>query len=304
MKKKSSKISKYFYEEIYCISSKYYNNKESLHILICADLHYHENVNKKIYDNLIKYCEKIKPDFIILPGDLIETIDFIENKKEKDYFESILKNMAEISIVIIIPGNHEIAYFTKKAALNKNKIITNKIVDYLESLSKFKNVYFLNNSSKSFKNISFIGFSPSLETYFGNNEFTTKVYLGEFKKNFKLDKNKFNVILTHSSNHLTNKFMLEEKEDIFKYADLVISAHLHDGYLPKIFDKITNNRIGLYFTPLLSPIPGIVSRGMEKFGRGYLFVSQGFRKWTANVGLLNILDRFWAKDVERIIIKK
>ena len=41
---------------------------------------------------------------------------------------------------------------------------------------------------------------------------------------------------------------------------------------------------------------------MLDFGRGYIFISQGFRKWTADIGLFNAFEKFTANDVEKLII--
>ena len=78
---------------------------------------------------------------------------------------------------------------------------------------------------------------------------------------------------------------------------------MHDGYLPKCLDNLfKNSNIGLFFTPFALPIPGMICRGIHDFGRGYLFVSQGFRKITADIALFNTLDKITANDVEQLII--
>ena len=61
--------------------------------------------------------------------------------------------------------------------------------------------------------------------------------------------------------------------------------------------------MGLFFTPLIKPVPGIVCRGVHDFGRGYLLVTQGFRKWTADVKIFNAFEKITANDVEKLIIK-
>lgn len=86
--------------------------------------------------------------------------------------------------------------------------------------------------------------------------------------------------------------------------DLVIAGHWHDGYLPKKLDRfLGNTNTGLFFTPFRKPFPGIVCRGVHDFGRGYLFITQGFRKWTADIKLFNIFEKITANDVEKLIIK-
>lgn len=92
--------------------------------------------------------------------------------------------------------------------------------------------------------------------------------------------------------------------DFNNSTDLVISGHLHDGYLPKKLDKVFGNtNAGLFLAPFAAPFPGITCRGVHNFGRGYLFISQGFRKWSADVGLFNLFEKITANDIEEIIVK-
>lgn len=58
----------------------------------------------------------------------------------------------------------------------------------------------------------------------------------------------------------------------------------------------------MFITPLVAPVPGIICRGLHDFGRGYLFISQGFRKWTADIALFNSFEKITANDVEKLII--
>lgn len=89
----------------------------------------------------------------------------------------------------------------------------------------------------------------------------------------------------------------------FKKTDLVVSEYLHDGYMPKVLDKyLGNTSAGLFFTPKALPYPGIWCRGVHDFGRGYIFISQGFRKWTPDLKIFNAFEKFSANDVERLII--
>ena len=41
---------------------------------------------------------------------------------------------------------------------------------------------------------------------------------------------------------------------------------------------------------------------MHDFGGGYLFVSQGYRKWTADISLFNAFEKITANDIENITI--
>lgn len=152
--------------------------------------------------------------------------------------------------------------------------------------------------------MTFLGFSSRLATYLKNNEETNAMFIEDYlKSGLKIEESQYNILLTHSPLLLNQKNVFNSVSDFEKLTDLVISGHFHDGYLPKAFDKIVGkSNAGLFFTPLVFPIPGLICRGVHNFGRGYLFVSQGFRKWTADNALCNAFEKITANDVERLII--
>lgn len=293
-----------FYSETELIDSYYYKSDQKTNIVVASDIHYHSHIDKEIYKLLVKYVRETKPDFVLMPGDQIETIDFIENTKERDFFEGIIKSMAEIAPVIIVPGNHEIANFETSNFLNRNYNFNTKAINYFESLNRFKNVYFLNNEQTKIKDIMFLGFNPRLATYLKrNDEKTNDMFIEDYlKSGLKMAEADYNVLLAHNPIPFENKTIQDSIED-FKMTDLVVSGHIHDGYMPKILDKyLGKTNAGLFFTPKALPFPGIWCRGVHDFGRGYIFISQGFRKWTADLALFNAFEKFNANDVENLII--
>ncbi len=298
-----------FYCEKKLIESPYFKGDNPLKMLIASDIHYHPHVDKELYEILVAYCRQIKPDFIIMPGDQIETIDFIDDQKEKGFFESIIRDMSEVAPVIIIPGNHEIGFFRKEnffkrlSGESSNENI--KSLKFFESLNRFNNVYFLNNEQTSIKGMTFLGFNPRLATYLKKgNEATNDMFIEDYlKSGLKMAEADYNVLLTHSPIILSDSHVLSSVQDFNSLTDLVVTGHLHDGYLPKSLDKyLGNTGAGLFFTPLVAPFPGMICRGVHDFGRGYLFVSQGFRKWTADMKLFNAFEKITANDVEELFI--
>lgn len=289
----SDRVRNKFYVDQYMITSPNYN-KENSKILTVGDIHYHENVNKEIYEMLLYYVITTKPDYIVMPGDFIETSGFLNDLKEREYFEYFLRTLAEICPVIMTPGNHEIANFDTK----RDRSDTMKVIKYFESLNKYKNIYFLNNEQTKIKDMMFLGFNPRLDYYFkyGTEEGNQMVMEDYLKSGLKMNKDDYNILVSHINP--------DNYTDIPK-TDLVIAGHWHDGYLIKKLDRFfEDTNKGLFITPFIPPHKGLVCRGMHDFGRGYLFVTQGFRKTTADIKLFNFFDKFTANDVEEIIIQK
>ena len=302
------KVEKKFYVTDYQITTPNFNNKTSQKVMIVSDMHYQVNVSRDLFKIIVKYAKETKPSVIVMPGDQIETIDFTSDVDNKNFFESIIKDLSEIAPVIMIPGNHEIKNFDKenfKNRLNNSSDINIKALEYFKSLTKFKNVYFLNNEQIVINGINFLGFSPRLSSYQKiNDRDTLKEFIEDYINcNFKVNKDTYNILLTHSPLYLTNKNILNSIPDFNDLIDLVITGHFHDGYLPKKLDKLLGKtNVGLFFTPKVFPYPGLICRGMHDFGRGYLFVSQGYRKWTADISLFNAFEKITANDIENITI--
>lgn len=295
---------KKFYSTTELINSYYYKSDKEANVVVASDIHYHAHVDKEIYSLLVKYVRETNPDFVLMPGDLIETIDFIDNPKEREFFESIIKSIAEVSPVIIVPGNHEIGNFQPDNFLSRKYSYNAKAIKYFESLNRFKNVYFLNNEQTKIKDIMFLGFNPRLATYLkSNDDKTNNMFMEDYlKSGLKMAEADYNVLLAHNPILFKNKSVQNSISD-FKKTDLVVSGHLHDGYMPKVLDKyLGNTSAGLFFTPKALPYPGIWCRGVHDFGRGYIFISQGFRKWTPDLKIVNAFEKFSANDVERLII--
>ena len=300
---------KKFYEEEEIINSSYYKYNDICTIEVISDIHYHSNVNKELFKILVDHCIKTKPNFIVMPGDLIETIEFIDNDKERNFFEAMIKSLSEVAPVIIVPGNHEIGLFGVKnfsTRLKETEDYPNqKSLKYFESLNKFKNVYFLNNEKVKINGITFIGFNPRLGTYLkkGNPKVNKMLIEDYLNSGLSMAEKDYNILVTHSPHLLKEQMVLDSLSDLKNLTDLVITGHFHDGYLPKKLDKFFNKtNIGMFITPLVAPIPGTVCRGIHKFSRGYLFISQGFRKWTADISLFNAFEKIAANDVEKLII--
>ena len=293
-----------FYEEKYNVSSDYYTYNDK-RLAIMSDIHYHRHVDKELYKLLVLYAMETNPDYIIMPGDQIETNAFLDSEEDKIFFERFIRSLVEICPVIMIPGNHEIHNLEVKTYFRKNSKENIKCINYFESLNKIKNVYFLNNEQINLDGINFMGFSPSIETYLKKGQRAIDKYLNDFiDADFIVNSDEYNVLLTHNSLPLTVNNTYKSVYE-FHDTDLVISGHWHDGYLPKFMDKrFKDTKQGLFFYPLMNPHCGITCRGIHDFERGKLFISQGFRTWNADIALFNLFERVCANDVEELTLTK
>lgn len=117
------------------------------------------------------------------------------------------------------------------------------------------------------------------------------------KSNLKMERDNFNLLVTHNPLLLKDAWVYDIISDFWEYTDLVITGHIHDAYMPKCLDKyFENTNCGFFITPFINPFVG------GDFGRGYLFVSQGFRKYTSDNLLFNFFETFTANDLEKIVL--
>ena len=289
----SSYLNKFFIDN-YMLTSPFYNNK-SLKLLNLADFHFHKNVPREIYQILIQKIFELKPDFILMPGDIIENSNFLSDPSSMNYLISLFKELSFVSKIIIVLGNHELKY--QKSLLD--------MLVWFKGLCNIPNIYFLENETLTIDNISFHGFSPSYDTYIKPKNLKIRdKYIKQFiTSNFKINDDSYNILLTHSPILLFDPYVKKELEPLQKM-DLTVSGHLHDGYLPKCLDKyFSDKQIGIYCTPYMSPFTDIYPRGIHEYGRGYILVGQGFRKYTHDNFFFNFLEKHTANDIETITLE-
>jgi predicted phosphodiesterase len=209
--------------------------------------------------NQLKIFNDLKPvaDYLILAGDISPVTD----KNLINFLDYISLNWKKI---LYVTGNHE--YYDKTGALNKEQIDT--IIE--DIVSKYDNIYFLNNSSVIIENVEFIGstlWSSPIKTddlhdfqknIFDNdlpvtleiirkwNQQCIKYLTLKLNKNNQSKDNQFNkkCIITHfmplqnkdipNSKYPTNKtvdsYFGNELYHLFSKADVWISGHTHQTF--------------------------------------------------------------------------
>jgi predicted MPP superfamily phosphohydrolase len=292
------------YEEKYLITSPYftYNDKR---IAVFSDIHYQSSISKQIFLLIDKYIELTNPDFAVFPGDLLENDNYLENERDRTFLINLISSIAEKCPVIIIPGNHDIHNLNIRSYFFNNSPSTDKVIKFLESLNKINNVYFLNNEQVNIDGLTFTGFCPSYKTFLlGLKQEARDIFMEEYiKSGLSMKEDDFNILLSHNPIPFTIGEEYKQIDDFNNKTDLIISGHLHGGYLPKFMYYILNNtNVGMFIYPLAFPIPGIACRGVHDVGRGKLFISKCYRKFTTDIPLFNFLERYTANDVEELTL--
>lgn len=170
-----------------------------LKIVQISDIHYGFHFNKKKLENIVKRINDIKPDIVVLTGDLVDKN--ISNEKA-DELKEILSRINVTIGKYIIMGNHDYKY------KNWKNIIEN--TGFIDLNDNYEIIYG-NNSS-----IMISGVSTNL---YNNNDINNK--LESSKKYLENNKIDYKILLIHEPDYIDNI------KDI-SY-DLILAGHSHNG---------------------------------------------------------------------------
>ena len=259
--------------------------KDTCRICVISDIHHIKTCNNKYYDNIFKQIESLKPKYILIPGDIVDSPQII-----KTIFISplilFLKKLASIAVVIISKGNHE----QKKSKTH--------IKSFYKKISVIKNIYVLDNNSITFNDYHFIGFCSSLNTHLKKYKKTwNKEFLKEFKKANLKYSDKKTIMLLHSPEIILNEEVYKQLP--LEKVDYIICGHMHNGLVPKSFEKLFGN-FGLC-GPNYSFLPKYC-RGIHKINKTQVIICKSLRVLTKDKFLYRALDKLYQRNITIIDI--
>lgn len=203
------------------IINKSYNIKGDINtnIVLISDIHYYNKKDLIHLNKVLDNIKKIKPNFICIPGDLLDE----SNIKDEEYLIKWLEDLSSICKVILSLGNHELY-------INKSKKIFGFNNKLLRQIKRVKNLYLLDNENTIIDNINFMGLTLDIEDYYNENNSTINF------NNIKTNKNYYNILLCHSPINISNEKVLKNKN-----IDLILCGHMHGGLMPRFLRKIFKN---------------------------------------------------------------
>lgn len=202
---------------------------------LCRNIFLRENFNLWSTLRGLKKIDKI--DFFVLGGDYINTAKDYLNERTLNTFKTFLTELTKHAPVIMIKGNHDSYFKTKKSE------------EIYASFANMNNIFLLDNKQVEMFGIKITGFSPSRETYHASKygRHAQLIAREQFKaEGFKFNEDDFNLILTHSPMSLSNQIMEEKGKLFYRKADVVLSGHMHNGLILsrnfELFHKITRTK--------------------------------------------------------------
>ena len=264
--------------------------KENFKIISISDLHFSSKVTTNKLNAIYQNLEQQQPDYILIVGDLIDSLEVMKIKKEKQRLMTFLSTLATLAPVLISKGNHDFYSFNRKK--EKASSLQIKSQEYFAELNRLSNIHVLDNTFYEDNKIYVAGFTQTPDYYktprkkksisFGTPE--NKERLMEIlKKNYQLRKNlpkdKICIAMIHSPIYL-KEIEVEKQLEEFDY---ILAGHMHHGCVPPFINEIWPSSRG-FIAPNKMPFPENARNTMNKRGdklivNGALVTFQKCAKW-------------------------
>ena len=180
-----------------------------------SDLHFSYNLTEEAMEKFLKHEEYVDPDYIVITGDLIDSLDMLEDITERRIFYLFLRRLSMIAPTYMSLGNHD---FYGKGNYT--------IKQYKKDLLECSNICVLDNKNISLSDMNITGLSMKEKACNEKNAYKTR--LMAYRNILKVEQNKLNILLTHSP-----KFNLDpDVYELISGFDLILSGHLHNGIVP------------------------------------------------------------------------
>lgn len=264
------------------IKKNIYQMSNRLHktIALFSDIHFSKKYPEHILTEIVKNIETNKPDYICIPGDIIDDASVLTDEKLVEQLTQFLIQLSSLAPVIISYGNHD------EVLLRFHKATYQNTTSFFHQLNDLSNIYFLDNSSVILGEINFIGYHPNY-SYYESKEQIKFENIDDIKKN--IVPNYCNILLCHSPIQILNYSLP---------VDYILSGHMHNGLVPFHFQKIGNNRglVGPYYSFFPKLSRGLVTKDKTK-----LIITGGVRKISNSSSIvLRPFNLFYPIDIDYI----
>lgn len=283
--------------------------KRDYTICSLADIHNNSWASFDLWDRLIIEVDNQKPDYIFISGDLTYNSDDFYISRNDRMLRYFLSSLDEIAETFICLGNHELK--------NGKRFKVDDSIQYLRMLDRTMKIHILDKRIGEeyidLDDIRVSGFCPRSETYYKCMEDMWNKYFIEDYLNTGIvfSEDKFNILLTHSPDTISEKEVLIALRDRLKELDLIICGHKHDGYIPKSLQNsfIVSDDFGIDVSDGKNVFDYYVSktikcRGMFDVLNAKMIVNRGYRKFSHTNPIFGLLDKVSSRDMATITLKK
>lgn len=254
-------------------------------ICVISDIHFYLDYDIKIFNMIIDNINMNKPDYICIPGDLVDEAGLEDSKVEPFY--NFLHTLGLKYKVVVTMGNHDISIKSKR---KDNSVFFNH-------LKNMKEIHFLDNEIYIDNNIRFIGCHNNLDA--ANREYGyNKEVIDDMNKLLTgIDTKYYNVLVAHNPLYLSKKEVYSHITN-WSNLNLIVSGHTHGGL---VNSNIKGNR-GI-ITPSKHPFKNNIRGHFIKDGVHFV-ISNGIIKLSHTAGIFHRFNYMFPIDIDYINVSK
>jgi predicted MPP superfamily phosphohydrolase len=270
------------------------NTKKDIIIVHISDIHFNINITSKRLKRISDYINKMKADYIMITGDLIDDTKVIDNKNKIKELLVFLSDIAKNTKVFIALGNHD--------------VFKDEDYKFFNKINDLYNIYVLNNTSYQDEFIYVTGFTLPNEFYYNINGAENKEVLSDFLNSHKelinkLPNDKPKILLMHSPITVSQNDILK----ILHEYDLILSGHTHNGMVPDILNFLFKGNVGI-ISPYKTFFPEVAKGKIEKDidnKKMTIIINGAYTKLSKKSGsILSNLNFVYDKSVDKILVRK
>ncbi len=304
-----------FLEPLFCRKPVYritgLGLKEQIKVALTGDWHVSKIVSDKQRTFLENRLKQIRPDVIILQGDLFDTPDSFRDGKLLAELKKSLKVCARIAPTVLVLGNHDQVLPSHEKPTTREeymKRVVPGIVDEWRGICRETNVKLLLDSWFKIKDLRIFGFLQNYEAYY--------IKPGEKGENLPVMKQKIKALASEgvfdTKNGKVNWFAAHAPiNELYEMKELsnfkVFSfGHTHGGCLP-IGADVLADKLGFHggiVAPFSKWFPVRFMRGHERTDSGaHLIVNTGMvlSQYSAQFPL-RYINSFKTAEVTEVIL--
>lgn len=242
---------------------RFYNQsiKHALKFFLISDIHFSDKVKSATLRAITKQASQKQPDYIIIAGDVVDSLDCIQNPSNLKRLTSWLEQLGKVAPVLIGLGNHD--FYRKnpehKSIFSSKRHWFSEInAKYIDTINSIDNVQLLNNEAYEDDKVYIFGFTQAPEYFQFNRDekhSSSIVHPGDEdldvmlsdldsldqKLISNLPKHKAKIAIIHSPVFLIDSQIAAK---LYEF-DYFISGHMHNGVVPPIINDFWRSDRGL-----------------------------------------------------------
>lgn len=224
--------------------------KKPVTLFVFSDLHITEKMGTEVLTALYHRAKRCKPDAIVFLGDMVDTVEFLNEEKNYKLLKNFLDMMAEIAPFYIITGNHDIRSIPGK---RKRRMFVSEPKEFWKDITKNPKIVILKNAAVKADKYFMAGIEQGPSCYSLDKdssastlqkhilvsekaemmELALRKFLKKVKTPARVEKPR--ILLVHSARFLTERNL----GGLVKDYDVILSGHLHNMAMSeKVFRKM------------------------------------------------------------------